>query len=291
MKILISNIVLICILAGCTNDSENAIKANNENSIQNELVESYKQVNANKDSYMHNYKYACLLSKAHLTDSSFVFLNNAIAIDTNLDALCDPDFIHLRASDKWNDFENKLISNYQIKFNNKIKNVDYAKALWRMSALDQAYYEEINISDKIVGQNSKVSIALWDLKQRINVVNQQELVQLIEQKGWPKQSEVGAEAGSSAFLVIQHSNNEYQEKYLPVIKDLCLQKEAAWGDYALMYDRVQMHNHKPQKYGSQLIFNKQTQKHEVYTLEDASKVDEYRKEVNLGPFKKLFNIL
>jgi len=53
-----------------------------------------------------------------------------------------------------------------------------------------------------------------------------------------------------------------------------------------MYDRIQTNENKPQKYGSQVKYNEQTKKYELFSLEDESKVDEWRKEVGLCPLSK-----
>jgi hypothetical protein len=50
-----------------------------------------------------------------------------------------------------------------------------------------------------------------------------------------------------------------------------------------MYDRVQVSENKPQRYGSQVRINSQTSKDELYPLEDESKVDEWRKEIGMQP--------
>ena len=49
-----------------------------------------------------------------------------------------------------------------------------------------------------------------------------------------------------------------------------------------MYDRIQVNENKPQKYGSQIKYNNDTKSFELFPLEDESKVDEWRKEVGLG---------
>ena len=83
--------------------------------------------------------------------------------------------------------------------------------------------------------------------------------------------------------MIQHADLEKQQKYLPVIEALCKAGEAQWQDYALMYDRIQTSIGKSQRYGSQVRFDDQTQQYELFPLEDASKVDEWRKQAGLKP--------
>jgi hypothetical protein len=255
----------------------------NEGDLKGALVEFKKMYLANPRNKTTIYNYACALSLDGQNDSSFKYLNLRILRDTSSSALTDPDFLPLRQDERWNEFENKLISMLQIQCKNCFKDLDYCKALWKMKALDQAYYSEINIAEKKIGKSTTVVSALWELKNRINNQNQKELETLIEKKGWPKISQVGNNAANAAFLVIQHSDNDKQKKYLPTIKKLCEEKEASWQNYALMYDRIQIGDHKPQKYGSQVNFNQATNKWELSPLEDETKVDEWRKEVGLEP--------
>jgi len=250
-------------------------------------IKEFQKLYAKNSTDQNNiYNYACALSITKQADSAFKYLNIAVTMDTSTTALTDPDFLYIMESPKWAAFENRLISMIEKKFKNPYKDIEYAKKLWKMQALDQAYYNDIDIAGKKIGMNSTVVIALWDLKDRINKQNQIELEQLIESKGWPKISEVGGMAAGAAFLIIQHSDNEKQKKYLPVIKKLCEQNEASWQSYALMFDRIQTNDNKPQKYGSQVKYNEQTQKYELYPLEDEAKVDEWRKEVGLGPLSE-----
>jgi hypothetical protein len=50
-----------------------------------------------------------------------------------------------------------------------------------------------------------------------------------------------------------------------------------------MYDRIQVSENKPQRYGSQVHLDPNTNKDELYPLEDESKVDEWRKEIGMQP--------
>jgi hypothetical protein len=195
----------------------------------------------------------------------------------------DPDFLNLRGDQRWTDFESKWIGLIQKKYGNPYKDVEYAKQLWYMSATDQAYYDCIDLAERKTGRNSTVVQALWKLKKLLNDRNQKDLEKLIELKGWPKISVVGEDAANAAFLVIQHSDIDQQQKYLPIIENLCKQNEASWQDYALMYDRIQVNSNKPQKYGSQVRFNEVSGTYELFPLLDENKVDQWRKEVGLEP--------
>ena len=250
-------------------------------------MREFKNIYSKNPTNQNNiYNYACALSITKQADSSFKYLDIAVDMDTSTTALTDPDFLYIMENPKWDAFENRLISMLEKKYKMPLKDINDAKKLFKMMALDQAYYSDIDIVQKKIGMNSTVEIALWDLKDRINKQNQIELEQLIDTKGWPKVTDVSYTGSTAAFLIIQHSDNEKQKKYLPIIKKLCEQKEADWQSYALMYDRIQVSENKPQKYGSQFKYNEQTKKNEFYPLEDETKVDEWRKEVGLHPLSE-----
>ncbi len=232
------------------------------------------------------YNYACALSLDDQIDSAFKYLLIAATKDTSPFMLCDPDLLNLRKDNRWGDFETNLIAAIQKKYNHRYKDIEYAKKLWYMHVTDQAYYDCIFLAEDKIGKGSIVVKALWKIKESLNLENQKELERLIDKKGWPKNSQVGKEAAQSAFLVIQHSDAEKQKKYLPTIEKLCKDKEADWESYALMYDRVQISDNKPQKFGSQIRFNPQTSKYELFPLLDESKVEQWRQEVGLGSLAK-----
>jgi tetratricopeptide (TPR) repeat protein len=249
----------------------------------NGAIEEFKKAySKNPKDESNIYNYACALSLVGQNDSCFKYLNLALQLDTTIQALIDPDLLSLRADKRWDDFETKLILMLQIKYHKTIKDLDYCKKLYEMGALDQAYYGDIDLAAKKIGPYSTVVKALGELQRRVNEQNLKELEQLIEIKGWPKLSQVGGVA-ATAFYIIQHSDVIKQKKYLPTLKKLCEEKEADWWCFALMYDRIQVSDKKPQKYGSQVCYNDQTKAYEIYLLEDENKVDEWRAGVGLGP--------
>lgn len=231
------------------------------------------------------YNLACAFSRMGQQDSALKYLERftAESKDSVGEALTDPDFVNIRSASGWSKLESTIIRNYSAKSHFSIKDLDYARKLWHMHAIDQAYYDDITLAEQKTGKTSTVVLALWDLKKKLNEENQKELVKLIREKGWPKRSVVGASSAGTAFLVIQHSDLARQQEYLPVIKDLCRTGEAGWQEYALMYDRIQVGLGKPQRYGSQIRYDPVTRKNELSELENPEKVDEWRKELGLQP--------
>lgn len=270
-----------------TNQGNKADSLMNEGNIP-EAIEQYKRLyglNPKDKSIVYNY--ACALSIDNSVikqfDSCFKYLNIAIELDTSVNALTDPDLIPAREDIKWDAFENRLISMLNIKYNNPYNDIEYAKALLKLGACDQAYFNEIGIVFRKFGMRSSVASALWRLKFMIQEKNQKELEQLVAAKGWPKIADVGSDAAMSAYLVAMHTNDGSQKKYLPMIKQRCEENELPWQRYANIYDRCLYNENKPQKYGTHTRFNDLTKSEELYPLEDEAKVDEWRKELGLEP--------
>ncbi|MFA7361328.1 MAG: DUF6624 domain-containing protein [Candidatus Kapaibacterium sp.] len=257
-----------------------------EGNLKGAIEEFRRGFYSNSSDKRFVFDYACALAQDRQKDSAFKYIYIAISLDTAVYTLTDPDFLTIREDKRWIDFEETLISMLKIKYKNYYNDIELAKQLWKMRAVDQAYYEEIMLAQKKIGMFSTVEFALWEFKKSLNETNLKNLEDIIETKGWPKISDVGENAAGGAFLIIQHSNYEKQKKYLPTIKALCEIKEANWESYALMYDRIQMNENKPQRYGSQVTFNNSTKSFELYQLEDESKVDEWRKEMGLIPLSE-----
>lgn len=234
------------------------------------------------------YNFACAFARNNEVDSAFRYLTMDVKRDTvfmGVFALSDPDFINLRSDARWVALRDTITSRFLAKRPGMITNMPLAVKLWDMMAWDQAYYSDIEICEKKLGRNSPIVAAMWHLKELINRDNMQALDSIIAIHGWPKLSEVGNTASTSAFLIVQHSDLKTQEKYLPLIKSLCEEGEANWSAYALMYDRVQVSQNKPQLYGSQLSVDPLTGKMKFFPIEDEPNVNKRRAEVGLGPIE------
>lgn len=247
-------------------------------------INAYRKVYHYDSSYSENiYNMATAFSLLGAFDSCFYYLYKANNLIPHSESLSDPDLYPVKKDKRWDVFERQLIDVLLQKNDTFFLDIDYARTLLRMSAADQAYYYDIQIAEKTSGKTAPIIDSIWNIKQKINDQNLEELEVLLNKEGWPKISEVGYKAASAAFLIIQHSTVEKQKKYLPVLKQLCVEKEASWQAYALMYDRIQTTEGRPQRFGSQVKYNNATNKYELYELEDETKVDEWRRDAGMGP--------
>lgn len=114
------------------------------------------------------------------------------------------------------------------------------------------------------------------------------LKEIIKAIGWPSVDKVGAKASEGAFFIAQHAVTDW-----PLMEFALIHVEADYRagkspgrNYALMYDRINMLHGKPQKYGTQIVNNRDGCS--VYQLEDAGKADIFRQEVGLTPDLKTY---
>jgi hypothetical protein len=194
--------------------------------------------------------------------------------------------VEARDDKRWAAFEDMLVARINAKPDPPIKDVDFARALWRLAAWDQAFFQEVGIAARKTGMKSSVVEAIWKLKFVVQERSQRELEALVAQKGWPRVGQVGREAAMAAYLVVMHSNDGAQKKYLPAIKAVCEAGELPWVRYANIYDRSLFNENLPQRYGTHTRYNEQTRSEELYPLEDESRVDEWRKEIGLPPLQE-----
>jgi hypothetical protein len=121
------------------------------------------------------------------------------------------------------------------------------------------------------------------LQEVLDKQNQEVVIKILDSLGWLGPKQIGDSASDALFLTIQHSNVRLMEKYLPMMKKAVELGDASKEGLALLIDRVEMLNYRPQIYGSQM--NYVNGKLEVYLLKDFAHVDSLRATMNLEPLK------
>lgn len=82
------------------------------------------------------------------------------------------------------------------------------------------------------------------------------LKKTINERGWPRKSLVGDSASGAAWLIVQHSPMmEFQEQVLSLLEKETQSGEVKPAEYAMLFDRVESHRHRPQRYGTQFSLN------------------------------------
>jgi len=150
---------------------------------------------------------------------------------------------------------------------------------------DQRYRKEMNEVSKKHGWKSPPMDSLWKLQSKADSLNTARITSLIDEKGYPGKSMVGDGQASTAFLVIQHADLEVQEKYLKTITDAADKEEVPWRSVALLVDRIEMRNDRPQIYGSQVSRHPVSEEHYFAEIQNPLKIDSVRATVGLGPIQ------
>lgn len=230
------------------------------------------------------YNAACSWALAEMPDSAFFQLEK-IAAETN----------YLNYTRLTNDTDLKSLNNDKrwvsllavVKKNKEKAEVNFNKPL--VAQLDSIYIEDqkyrlqLNKTEEKFGWDSKEMknlVKIIDTKDSINGIS---IKAILDNYGWLGTDVVGEQGNSTLFLVIQHSDQATQEKYLPMMRDAVKNGKARVSDLALLEDRVALKQGKRQIYGSQIGQNTKTKLYYVEPLEDPANVDKRRSDVGLDP--------
>lgn len=284
LKLTLAFIALINVLFAQNNSHEfKADSLKNKGLLKEAINEFSKAHISNPLNKEISYKYSCVLALDSQIDSAFHYLFIALIGDTSATALNDPNFYYLLNDPRWGQLEDTLVSRIE-KTGYNYPNKELSKELWRMKVIDQSFYYHLNILDKNSSEPF-LTKAIWELKEQLNESNLNRLEQIVDSVGWLTKSKVGASGAVSAFLIIQHANLATQKKYLPMITEAANQGEADWMTLALLIDRINVREGKPQIYGSQVSRNTDGTFY-VNEIENPEFVNQRRAKIGLPPIEE-----
>lgn len=107
------------------------------------------------------------------------------------------------------------------------------------------------------------------------------VVDSLLQNGWPEG--LSEQSNQTIWLIIDHGDVEYQERYLPLIEQQAMRGIISLADYATLSDRVNVRRQRPQRYGTQTGYIQRDGETftYVYPIEDFAKLDSLRLSVGL----------
>jgi hypothetical protein len=131
---------------------------------------------------------------------------------------------------------------------------------------------------------TEAELAILQQQDAIDRANVARLGQIVQKYGWPGIKQVGEQASSAAFLIVQHAGLEDQRRYFPILKAAVAQKNARPDQVAMLEDRILLREGKNQVYGTQLRSGPETGgKLVLHPIDDARNVDARRAAVGLKP--------
>jgi hypothetical protein len=228
------------------------------------------------------YNAACAWALANNPDSAFSQLNLISKYYVNYKYIStDSDFVSLYKDQRWKPFLEVIKQNKEKSEANL--NKPLVSELDNILDEDQKYRQQMDEVEKKYGWESNEMKALWKKASQADSINLIKVKTILDKYGWLGPDVIGVQGNSTLFLVIQHSDQKTQEKYLPMMKEAVKNKKAYGNDLALLEDRVLLGQGKRQIYGSQIGRDPETQTYYVSPLEDPDNVDKRRAKVGLGP--------
>lgn len=144
----------------------------------------------------------------------------------------------------------------------------------KLLSVQQAYIAEqrTELIDSIV-----MLVAEQDRADSLNRV----AVDLLLQNGWPEG--LSEQSNQTIWLIIDHADVEYQERYLPLIEQQAVRGTISPSDYATLLDRVNVRRQRPQRFGTQTGYKQRDDEvfTFVYPIEDIDALDSLRLSVGL----------
>lgn len=227
----------------------------------------------------------CYLAKLYSAkgqiDSSCFFLSKTLDSPfSNIDLIYrDSDFIGLKDNPCWAKILQKADSIFLTK-NPGIQNKDLAIELYHIYLRDQQFRNLDNLG-------------LSKTIEKTDSINLNRVEEIIASFGWPTYSLVGETAAKGAFLVIQHSNLQVQQRYLGSIFNAALKDEASKEWVALLMDRISVLRKGVQIFGTQVYqVNDSISSHKIeyryFPIKDEIKVDSLRQTFGLVPLAEYY---
>lgn len=249
-----------------------------------ELSVSYyeKAFKIEQKSWSDLYNASCSASMAGQHKKAFKWLN--LSIDNGYENMAhikiDEDLKHLHSEKQWN----KTIEKLQKKLD--VIGANYDKALEKQLA--EIYTEDQEIRGEFMNvyraskPDKKKIDSIGKIMERKDSINLIKVMKILDERGWLGKNVVGTQGNQTLFLVIQHADLQYQQKYLPMMREAVKNGNANPGNLAYLEDRVALREGKKQIYGSQSLKNKKTGKICIAPMIDPDNVDKRRAEVGLG---------
>jgi hypothetical protein len=296
-------LIFVCNIAFCQSSKEYRALVKEANKLYEgkeylkaglKYAEAFK-ADGNKGTINDRYNAACSWALASRPDSAFeelYLIANKGKFSEYDFLLADSDFENLYSDERWTEIKEivktnkeKAEANYDKKLKTELETIYYD---------DQKYREQISDAAEkygwVSGELDSIERELKPMIRYTDSINQVKVTGILDTYGWLGSDLVGELGNSTFFAVIQHSELELQEKYLPVMREAVKNGKARADHLALVEDRVALRQGRKQIYGSQFSQDPVTKKVFVSPLEDPDNVDVRRAKVGLPPLQEYIDM-
>ena len=170
---------------------------------------------------------------------------------------------------------------------------DYNRILEKVGETDQSVRQWVlkmsSLSPEEIASNS-FKMVETDSLNRVTVAN------ILDKVGWP--DGLSDKANKAIWLVITHSDIDFQEKYLPLIESKANEGIVDRTEYATLYDKMMKNKGLPQRYGTQVNMDikivgdiEESKTFSLWPVEDMEHLDSIRASVGLQPIEEYLEII
>lgn len=162
---------------------------------------------------------------------------------------------------------------------------DYNRILEKVGEADQSVRQwALNMSSL-----SPEEIATYSTKMvETDSLNRVAVANILDNDGWP--DGLSDKANKAIWLVIVHSDIDFQEKYLPYIESKANEGIVDKAEFATLHDKMMTHKGLPQRYGTQVNMDilivgdtEESKTVSLWPVEDMEHLDSLRASVGLQP--------
>ena len=165
------------------------------------------------------------------------------------------------------------------------KTIDADSLLVLIHERDQQIRQELMILQRafITEQRAELVDSIMMLSEAMDSIDNLNrcIVDSLLREGWPEG--LSENSSNTLWLVIDHADVDYQERYLPLIEQQVERGTISASDYATLADRIDVRRQRPQRYGTQTGY---TQRNDqffcyVYPVANVESLDSLRLSVGL----------
>lgn len=150
----------------------------------------------------------------------------------------------------------------------------------------QTEQEPISIRDSLMdiyGAESEEAAAYHEIYRENHAVNIQKIRNLLDTHGWPDTTLIDTQGNHTICNVLQHSDQETREHYIPMMKQAVLDKKLEARFLVRAQDRLATDKGELQIYGGQMKYYPETKSFNVWPVYDPANIDKRRAEIGLEP--------
>lgn len=230
----------------------------------------------NKDIYKSFYRIAVCCANLNQVDSAFYYLDLYVkASPDDMALFVDTNFNILKSYKKWDKLKQKIELAF-LENIGEVKDTNLAIQLFYLGIEDQKYRIILYALEQYSENDREKDIAN-------DYAMQDSCIKIVEKYGIPTKSMVGAYSSLCFFLILQHTEFEFMNKYYPLVKKVWKKGDYSSKAYAMLTDRILKYKRKKQIYGSQLTWSTADKKYPsqyyLYPVKDFKNVNKRREKM------------